>query len=272
MSTATSEGVLNFNIADLAAYAGDEEYKGLPVTTNMDELKLGTDGKFYVTHYSGEKTDGAWPIDDMGESVEVVVLKVRRKIEKWDNHEMVVASHEYSSRTAKVKVAVKNGDEVEEYEMTEKEAKEKYGAKVPIILYVMVVSTGTVVKLKVTGQSLYNPDDTESLRLYSYLQTFEGEQHSFMFVTKLVAKVSGASEDGKPYYNITFVRGDELDVERLNRVGGLIVGLKTTLDEADKVAAKRSPIYKKKDKEDWSAPVKKIEYPTEDIDVDDIPF
>ena len=124
-------------------------------------------------------------------------------------------------------------------------------------------------KLQVTGGSLYNPDDTENLRLLNYLQSFEGDDHCFMVETSVKAKEIDYSYSGedKTTYHMTFSKGKESDLEA---VGVLLTKLVAELPENDASALKFLGYTKKAEAsyEGSKAP----DYPEDEINPEDVPF
>lgn len=205
----------------LAAMAGTNAYKGGHVGGSYyDTISLAKDGKFYLSFYSQPKDKREDP-KVLGNSVKLTIVKVRSKLTKWQDNAQVLTSVEYDAGAETI--ATTKGM------MTEKEAKE-LGAKKSLILYAEY--KGTLVKLTVSGGSLYNPDDEDDLRLYSYLQSFEGDDHIFMVETTVKAKEVAYEFDGedKTTYHMTFSAGKKSDLEL---VGTVLKELTENLPEND---------------------------------------
>lgn len=205
----------------LAQMAGTNAYKGGHVGGSYyDTLTLGKDGKFYLSFYSQKKEEREDPKALSG-SVDLTILKIRGKLTKWQDNAKVLESVEYDAGTTEI--ATNKGI------MSEKEAKD-FGAKKSLVVYADY--KGSLVKLTVSGGSLYNPDDEEDLRLYSYLQSFEGDDHTFMVQTKVKAKEVEYEFDGesKTTYHMTFAKGKASD---LRVVGELLTSLTESLPEND---------------------------------------
>lgn len=205
----------------IAQMAGTNAYKGSPVGGGYyDTITLGKDGKFYLAFYSQEKDKRPDP-QTLGESFDFTILKVRSKLIQWENSTKVLESVEYDAGTDRI--ATSAGD------MTEKEAKGR-GAKVSKVLYGL--KDNKVVKVTVTGGSLYNPDDEVDLRLFTYLQSFEEDDHSFMYTTTVKAKEVEYIKDNetKTNYQMTFKKGAATD---LQVVGKSLTTLMEELPEND---------------------------------------
>lgn len=208
----------------LAAMSGTNAYKGGHTGGSYyDTVTLGKDGKFYLAHYSQPKDKREDP-SCLGESVEIVIMKIRGKLIRWENNTQTLASVEYDAGAEIIATTV--GD------MSEKDAKAA-GAKKAVVLYALY--KGSLVKLTVSGGSLYNPEDTESLRLYSYLQSFEGDDHTFMYKTTIAAKEVQYEYDGesKTTYHMTFAKGAENTEAELGVVGESLTVLVEELVDAD---------------------------------------
>lgn len=208
----------------IAALSGSNAYKGGHTGGSYyDTITLGKDGKFYLAHYSQPKDKREDP-SCLGESVEVVIVKIRGKLTRWENNVQTLTSVEYDAGTDVIATTV--GD------MSEKDAK-GMGAKKAVVLYVL--RDGAIAKMTVSGGSLYNPEDTESLRLYSYLQSFEGDDHTFMYKTIVTAKEVQYEYDGeaKTTYHMTFTKGAENTPVELGAVGESLTVLVEELVDAD---------------------------------------
>lgn len=205
----------------LAAMAGTNAYKGGHVGGSYyDTITLGKDGKFYLSHYSQPKDKREDP-EMIGSKVNITILKIRSKLVQWQDNAKVLESVEYDAGADLI--------DTSKGRMTEKEAKEA-GAKKSLVVYANYKDN--LVKLTVTGGSLYNPDDEEDLRLYSYLQSFEGDDHTFMVETTVKAKEVEYEYNGedKKTYHMTFAKGKASDLET---VGTLLTKLVNELPDND---------------------------------------
>jgi len=255
---------MSYTAEQLAVLSGDKEYKQAPAGGQYyDTITLGKDGKFYLAYYSQPKTERKDP-DTLGESVTLTILKIRRKLSKWENNVQVLESVEYDAGASTIPTT--RGD------LTEKDAKGQ-GAKVALVLYCLL--NGTTVKLAVTGGSLYNPNDLDDMRLYTYLQSFEDDDHAYMYDTVVRAKPNTYTFDGveKSNYQMTFKRGNAL--ADLDAVGSALVVLPATLEENDARdlkwlgTSKPAPSYGEPAK---AATANSAVLPTDEINPDDIPF
>ena len=209
------------NPEQIAALAGTNAFKGGHVGGSYhDVITLGKDGKFYLSHYSQPKDKREDP-EVLGNSVTLTILKIRSKFIKWQDNVKVLESLEYDAGTETIETS--NG------RRTEKELKE-FGAKKALVIYAKYKDG--VVKLMVSGGSLYNPDDTEDLRLYSYLQSFEGDDHSFMVETTVKAKdvKYTYNDEEKNTFHMTFAKGKASELEA---VGLMLSQLVAELPDCD---------------------------------------
>jgi hypothetical protein len=209
------------NAAEIAKMAGTDAYKGGHVGGGYhDTITLGKDGKFYLAYYSQLKTERADPIC-LGDSVDVTFLKVRSKLTRWEDNKQTLTSVEYDAEAGEIATSIGA--------MTEKEAKAS-GAKKALVIYAL--HEGKLVKMQVAGGSLYNPDDEENLRLYSYMQSFEGDDHTFMSVTKIAAIENEYEWEGetKKSFHMCFAKEGESNLEK---VGSSLEALMAELEEND---------------------------------------
>ena len=247
---------------ELAQMAGTNAYKGGHVGGSYyDTITLGKDGKFYLSYYSQPKDKREDPIVIKG-SVKMAIIKVRSKLTKWQDNAKVLESVEYDAGATEIATTKGN--------LSEKEAKD-LGAKKSLVLY--GVYKGSLVKLTVSGGSLYNPDDEDDLRLYSYLQSFEGDDHIFMFETEVKAKEVEYEYNGedKTTYHMTFAKGKESNLEE---VGECLKSLTESLPENDARDLKFLGYTKKADEqyEGTGGTVPKGALDDEEINPEDIPF
>lgn len=243
---------MSYTPSQLAAMSGEATYKQAPTGGNyFDTITLAKDGKLYVSYYSQPKDERKDP-DELATPVVGTIIKIRRTLIAFENGRPSLKSVEYDADADRI-LTTKG-------ELTEKEAKDM-GAKVQLVLYVLY--NNQITKLQVSGGSLYNPNDEQDMRLYTYLQSFEEDDHSFMHETHIATKPNTYTDSegfDKTSYQLTFKRGTKHD--NLDAVGAAMERLNAELpecDERDKKFLNYTP------KADTTAPV---EYPagTEDSD------
>jgi hypothetical protein len=241
----------------LAELSGDKAYKGSPVGGSyMDTITLGKDGNFYISFYSQPKNERQDP-EMIDNELIITILKIRRKLSMWLDKQNILDCVEYDAGTELIQTT--------DGEMSEKDAK-KQGAKVALILYILY--EGRMVKLSVSGGSLYNPDDEEDLRLYSYLQSFEEDEHPFMFETIIGAKENSYIDnigETKTNYQMTFKKGKEHN--NLDEIGEALTALPAILEEND---ARDFKFLGKNNQPKSSTST--VETNEEEINPDDVPF
>ena len=226
------------NPEQLAVMAGTNAYKGGHVGgSQYDTITLGKDGKFYLAYYSQPKDQREDPIV-LGTEFTFTILKIRQKFIYWKDNTKVLESVEYDAGadlidTNKGKMTEKDAKCIDGF--TDEEKPKPIGAKVSRVIYAKYKDG--IVKLQVTGGSLYNPDDTENLRLLNYLQSFEGDDHVFMFETtvKTLEHEYEYNDEDKKTYHMTFAQGKASDLEA---VGALLTKLVVELPENDASALK----------------------------------
>lgn len=211
---------------EIATLAGTNNYKGGHAGGGYyDTITLGKDGKFYLTYYSQKKEERQDPAD-LGDTLALTILKIRSKLIKWENSVKTLESVEYDAGAETIPTTV--GD------LTEKQAKDMKASK-SLIIYGLY--NDQVTKLTVAGGSLYSPEDKEDLRLYSYLQSFEGDDHSFMVETVIGSKevpyLDKNTGETKTNYNMTFAKGVPNDKKALALVGTTLKQLVEELKDND---------------------------------------
>jgi hypothetical protein len=249
---------------ELDALSGAGAYRSSPVGGGYyDTITLGKDGKFYLAHYSQDKAERQDPTT-LGDTFTCTVLKIRRKCVMWINGRKEMESVEYDAEATDVHTTYGP--------MTEAQAKTR-GAKVELHVYMLI--DGNITKMQVMGGSLYNPDDTTDMRLYTYLQSLE-EGELATITTVVGAKENRYTHEGveKTNYQMTFKRGTELT--DLTPVGDALTRLVAELPENDARDAKwlgrsstatSTPATQAFD----AIPVAPV-YPTDEINPDDVAF
>lgn len=252
--------------ATMALLSGETEYKNKSVRMSFDELKLNKEGDFLLTKYTQQKDgDGLFPQENKGEQADIIVLKLRRRMVEFNMAGgFERGSNEYN--TAAQEVVLSTGERG-----TEKELKKTFpNMKVQIIIYALL--DGEVVKIPVSGSSLYTDDPEKPMRLYNYLQSFNDGEHVFEYITHMTVSSEeyDTGKEKKLYYAIGFRRGEKLPQALFENAGNKLTDLVGDLDDFDKKYGASFPM--KKEKEDQ---MKKVEYPEaedEGIRPEDIPF
>lgn len=208
----------------LAILSGTNNLKNTPAGGGYyDTITLAKDGNFYLAHYSEPKATRPDPTK-LGTDFAMTIIKLRFKQSLWQDKVQVLESVEYDAGAT--------GIPTTQGTMTEAEAKAK-GAKKALIAYGLY--EGKMVKMTVSGGSLYNPDDTEDLRLYSYLQDFGDDEHIFMYETVVSSKENTYEFGGetKTNYQMTFAKSVNSDIEAVGVALPLLVADLVENDKRD---------------------------------------
>lgn len=241
----------------LDALSGDTNYKQSPVGgVYYDTITLGKDGKYYVNFYSQPKDKRSDP-SVIGDTFIATILKIRRKLIQWDDNTKVLESVEYDTDSDAIYTT--------QGVMSEKEAK-ALGAKVDVVLYLLTEQG--IRKYTVPRNSLFS--DTADDTYYGYIQSFDRDsgERSYMFETVFGTKQTAYKDrKGQDATGIqtTFKRGAEH--VSLDEVGKEITSLPEILAEND--ARDKKWLGSNKPTTQTSTP---IEYPSEEINPNDVPF
>lgn len=270
---------------DLSQLTGEAGYKKAP-TLSLNQIalngKTGTFTKKLMAEDKGE--DGKFQKQDLGKEIEVVFLKHRRRLFKYNATTRSLETNEHNSKS----------DRVILYGPNEKGTAEELRLKYPElrtqqIVYAILVSTGEVVRILVKGASL-SSERTEKgvMKYYEYLSSF-GDEHSYQYKTILKPVEETGPMGG--YYCISFTRGDKLTEQQLEKVATAIkethasivkmdeyyrnknaVEAAQELDAARGMPAGQGDADKRMDAIVNNTDVDTIEYPDEEINLEDIPF
>lgn len=258
---------------EMAVLSGEAEYKNRQVYSTFDELKIDKkNGEFVVTLFTQSKdSDGLYPQEKMGTQIEASILKIRHKLVEWGDGEIIRKSNEYNAGAPSILLST--GERGKETELR----KLCPALKLDIVLYLLI--DGAIVKLTIPRNSLYSDNPDKPLRWYNYVQSFNDDEHTFDYITRLTLDSEVVSDkNGKEsvtYYSIGFDRGDKLTEAQFEALGNRMRDLAGDLADYDKKYG--DSFYQKKEKKD--DPLEKLQndpnYPTaekEGINPDDIPF
>ncbi len=234
-----------------------------------------------------EKTDKGerHPEVDLGESVVVRFLKVRRKlIEKRSKKPeagdpKLMSSNEHNSKDNAMLLYKDKGVE----QGTSDELKAKYPS-LRTVQVVYAIFGDEVVRVNFKGAALGSNAKAKDVHdFYSYISSFDKnpdatdkvKDHFYEFETKLTS-IEETGELGE-YYTVMFERGKKLDTTQMKEVGDLMEKVYDYTLQSDafynsKIALLRAGekiIITEKEK---AAGADGIVYPEEDIDPEDIPF
>jgi len=259
-------------VDELAGKSGEVSIKQAPKYIVPAVRLHGNKGVFQRTDYA----DGVSNTIDIGNSIEGVMLKVRRSFGSFTKDEQFF-TNEHNSWRDKVILfrRHKTSDGIAKTqtvdEGTTKELKEKYPAlRMRQLIYFLLYPGKEVVKLTIKGKGLGD--------LFDYWQSFDNDEHMFQFVTKVGVK----EEEGQmgTYYATSFERGEAVEGKDFDEVAESIDEVSSRVEASESFYAKPS---KEEDAglpvaEDDDVPVIEEEddpRPVSDdpeINVNDIPF
>lgn len=258
---------------ELAAMSNADAY-GKPPRYVLNEVSLNGDtGKFRKRVYVGHKGEGKPEEVDLGTDIQVVFLKIRRKlVERSRKGEIVRQTNEHNHKDNVVslwpeKISGKAGDLRTRFE----------GLRTVQYVYCLLLTgSGTkepeLVKLQVKGSSLGSDAKAEDvMSFYDYISSFKDDTHFFQFKTVLK---SIEEKGAKTYHCIAFERGDAVSEERMETVASTMKEVHDKLAQQDEFVAKRidstrsAPVEALPDEQATDA----IKYPDEEINPEDIPF
>lgn len=254
-------------VEDVSHMTGENAYKRPPKSLIINEVSFnGKEGKFMfrdlINRKEGEKAEKK----EIGDSIQVIFLKLRRRISGYNNkQEKFYTSTEHNDKKDTVYLfgVNKKGTAEELYEEF------KPLLKTERVIYAYLLREGQdkeLVRVIVKGSAL-NPNRAGKKDgvndLFTYINDKQKDEHSYMFVTKMTA-VEESGPLGK-YYTIDFKRGTKLPEDKLNVVVEKI-------KELHQMSVEQDNYYKVEENVPEGAGLPVIEYPDDDINVDDIPF
>lgn len=207
----------------------------------------------------------------LGNEVEVVFLKVRRKLMAHQKDARPLATNEHQSKTDYVRLfGLQTGAESN----TAEALREKY-QQLKTIQIVYALYEGELVRVFVKGASLgSNNKASENLDFYTYLSSFKKdgrEDHMYECKTKLYS-VKESGDMGQNYYCMSYKEGEKLGEADMVKVRE---NMKIAFDfsqEVDAYYGNKSVTFTKpvQDKTDEAGG---YEYPDEEgLNPEDIPF
>jgi len=263
-----------------ARLSGEDQTGGAPSLV-LNQIRLnGKKGIFVFEHVKDglvEDTDGkkSYAKTPLGEEIDVVFLKIRRKLVQFRKDEKPLSTSEHSHPSNKVTLW---GNDKIEYGMAAT-IREKY----PMLRTQQVIYglyKGELVRIILKGASLGSDSKAKANHsFYSYIASFKkgADEHFYEYLTKL--KVVEETSSLGSYSCATFIKGAKLN-ERQQEVAD--TALKTAADyceESDAYNASKAqtPIDSVIDEIPYPEEMKHVvpaseEYPEEEINADDIPF
>lgn len=257
------------NKEEMARKSGEQNYKK-PKKLILNEIKInGTDGNFIKTLFTQPKDSaGKYENKDLGESVEVVFLKIRRKLTEFKKDRGLIRNTtEHSVPTDTVMMY---GDDQQKGQASA--LREKFpGLRTQQIIYAIDTTGKEIVRVIAKGASLGSENKAEGVNgFYDYLSSFGKDEHTWEYTTVLTpAKEKSALGT---YYCINFQRGKKLTDAQLEKVSTSMDEVCAHTDAEDeyngaKAEKPAEAIAKPSEQE-----IETIEYPTDEINAEDIPF
>lgn len=277
------------NKQSMAQMSGEENFNQSPkLPLNVIRFN-GKKGRFSLVKLlePKERTEKGerHPEVDLGESVSVVFLKVRRKlVEKRTKKPeagdpKIMSSNEHNSKEESVIIYKDKGVD---YGNTD-ELKAKYPTlRTHQVVY--AIWNGQIVRVNFKGSALGSNGKAKDVAdFYSYIGSFEKnpnardgiKDHFYDFKTQLKS-IEETGELGE-YYTTTFFRGEALTDEEMSEVEEKMTEVFNYTKQSDafykskidllKSGVKIEITEKKKEEE-----IDIIQYPEEEIDIDNIPF
>lgn len=249
----------------------------------LNQLQFnGNEGKFYLIDRKGglKDIDGEqqYAKKDIGVSATVIFLKQRRKLQQFRKGEKNLSTNEHNTKADMLTLF---GD-TNVVKDTNDGLRERYpGLKTTQVLYCLLLledKSWELVRLNIKGSALGSENkDKDVMTYYDYISSFKengANEHFYEYETNLFG-VKEKSDLGT-YFAMTFSRGESISLnqEMMTKVS---MGMSTAYNFcqlSDQYYATKKPediqrenaIATKKDEIDT------IEYPDEEINLEDIPF
>lgn len=267
---------------DLAAMSGQSNFRRPPTLDLNDVLLEGARGYFRKRIKVGQTERDQKPEEiDLGTNVQVVFLKVRRRlVERGERGVIVRSTNEHNTKKDIVRLTHKGDGIANTQEEGSAEAlREKYPQLRTVqVVYALLYTADAepeLVRIHLKGSSLGSEAKPKGVMdFYDYIQSF-GDENMFEYRTKLGV----ITEDGRmQYYAISFERGEKLQPEDMHRVATnlrMVHDVTTKQDAYYKATAAPagSVIARSADEAEQGAELPPpMDYPGDDINPDDIPF
>lgn len=259
------------NLEELSKMSGEDNIKQRPRYV-VPIIKL--QGKKGVIKKTVLESDGSSKITDIGDSIEGVMLKVRRSFSALTTEGLEVKerlfTNEHNSWRDKVilfqSLRTQKGWKTQMIdEGTIKGLRENYPTlKMRQQIYFLLYPDKEIVKLMVKGKGLSY--------LFDYWANFASNEHIFQFVSK-IGVVQEESPLG-PYYAFTFERGDKVEEGDAQLVADNMKEVASNIAKIESYYAEYTPpdaeIEESETLTKEEIPV--IEEGEEEIESEDIPF
>lgn len=250
----------------------------------------GNTGDFMYRDKDAQKNaDGKYPKENLGKSLDIVFLKIRRKLSVFKKNGNGLSTNEHNSKNDMVVVYGPNN--LRDIG-TASAMREKYHElRTQQMVYCYYPAKKEIVRIVIKGASLgsevKHPADVN--KFYDYLQTFSKEEPVHTVFTKL-SPIKEAGPQGD-YYAIRFDKGATLAPEQQEKINSSIIEVHTAILESDTAFREKMNLKGKDveldemDEEDTiqmdehpldaefntpSSP--EVPYPDDEINPEDIPF
>lgn len=243
--------------------------KGVYVFENVKKGLIETvDPKTGKTKKSYEKVG-------LGETIEVIFLKIRRRLYEFRKDQKALATNEHNHAGARVTLF--GGEKIENGIASE--LREKY-PKLRTQQVIYALYQGEMVRLIVKGASLGSttkPKDVDDF--YSYLSKFQGKNDEHFYEYKTILSVGEEEGPLGSYFVMHFAKGDKL--EDLSEVETNMEIAFNHCKEADEYYLSKMPVPEhlkdlQKTQSTGEKEIDTVEYPDDvdedEINAEDIPF
>lgn len=255
----------------MARKSGEQDYRK-PKKLILNEIKInGTEGKFVKTLFTKPKdANGKYEQQELGSEVEIVFLKIRRKLTEFKQGRGLIRNT--TEHSVPGDVVMMFGDN--QQKGVASELREKFpGLRTQQIIYAIDVKSKEIVRVIAKGASLGSENKAEGvLAFYDYLSSFEKDEHTWEYKT-ILTPVKEKSALGT-YFCINFKRGEKLNDAQLEKVSESMDTVCAHTDAEDEFnGAKQKPTEKTAvDSRPSDDDIETIEYPAEEVNAEDIPF
>jgi uncharacterized OB-fold protein len=242
---------------------GQENYGQPPKPYEANVVRLhGKTGKFIYKDYLNRKEGEDVEETDIGDKVNVVFLKVRRKLAFYDSaSERFVQTNEHNSHKDYVYLESMH-DEGPAYEIRDRHPQ----LRTHQMVYAYMPERSEIVILPVKGASLGSRVEVEGVtKFYDYLSSFD-ERNFNDYITEITA----VEEKGKmgEYFTMNFKEVKEINSK--DEVLEMIKKIHEVTEVYDKYYSPTAPVLE--NAAEAASIESRIDYPEEDINPDDIPF
>jgi hypothetical protein len=271
--------------SDLSELSGESAYRS-PRAIELNEVSLNGDADVFETAGKLERKGGFFrkrilvgrtnrdekPQEvDLGKSVSVVFLKIRRKlVERADKGEIIRSTNEHNTQKDAVMLFdSRTNQSVRGVAADLRKLHE--GLRTVQVVYALLLSQTAepeLVRLTVKGASLGSEAKAKEVPdFYTYIGSFPRNEHIWQYATELTL----ALEQGrKSYYAINFTRAEKLDEETLALAETKLKEVALNCREVDEARARK--VVDSAQVEIVPGEKEEVAYPNDDINPDDIPF